>query len=156
MGKFEELSALAKEKRQGFLTLTQDCTSFAVELVKGLRAYLDCPQAAMTCEEVDEQHNKTGERSPFPTSLCRCFDAFWYFFLRFDFPDYSIGLLVGVKKVETGYVVLLPAQEFHIRTDDDRTIFNEYMFNSLKENLASKWTQPEKKFGFTPPEQSVG
>jgi hypothetical protein len=105
MSKFDELTALAVQKRQGFLDLRNECNQFAARLVHGLKTYLGSPKGAIYCIEVDREHRTQGERTPF-ANLCFCYDTFWYFYLGFDFPlvmaqkvigpAYEVGVIVGL------------------------------------------------------------
>src|SRR5262245_30982640 len=136
MSKFDELAALAAKTSEGFIALKEEVTTFAGNLIQGLRAYLGCTtKKQIICEVVDRNHNRTGDRSILP-SPCFCFDAFWYFFMDIMFPTYHIGVLVGIKKVEGGYTVRLPSKEYQIDNESQRTAFYEDHFNNLKKYLS--------------------
>jgi hypothetical protein len=161
MARFEELRGMALKKNEAFNELAMECNAFGRKLVHGLRKYLDAPDKAILCYEVDRQYQQVGEPSLF-VNLCFCFDAFWYFSLEITFSSDTevagtpvsylcLGVLVGVMKVGSGFKVRMPDKDLQIDDEAGQAAFYDWIFNSLKESLSRPWTQPQNKLGFVTP-----
>jgi len=147
MERYDELATLGAEKVRSFEQVGGEVHTFCNRLLVGLRSYMGGPQNAILAQEVDRDHKTQGK--PIPIALpCFCFDTYWYFYLWVIFPTQYIGVLVGVHKTGKEYIVRLPETEFRIPDEVAQQAFYEYLFDSIKQTLNSRFTRTEKNFGF--------
>jgi hypothetical protein len=159
MSRFDDLTALAIKRSDGFQDMQQELQDFAKQLVAGWREYLGAPELTVYCLDVDRNGNIIGERSGYPTP-CFCFDTFSYFDLGMEFPSptppgwaYNMEAHVGIKKIGDDFIVKLSeGREFQVQRDNIEKEFYEPFFQDVRTLLATPWTEGNRvPFGFRVP-----